>query len=332
MKPFKAAIVGCGRIASGFADDPLMRGDVFTHAEAYTRCADTTLSAVVDTDADRLDRCAERWSVPGRYQGVDEMLSSAQPDIVSVCTPDETHYAVLRSVLERGSSVKAVLCEKPLAMSERDAEELVDLARRNGVLVAVNFMRRFAANMRAVRDFIARDGIGRLQAVHGWYTKGVAHNGSHWFDLLRFLTGEVEWVQAFDVLHDTSADPSLDVTLGLRSGAVATLGALDAKSYSLFEMDILGSRGRLQLLDSCFEVRLFAARPSLRYSGYVELQPESRDFGDRRNLLLGAVNNVVSALKSGAPLSCTGEDGLAAVRLAAAACESARAGSRVKIG
>jgi hypothetical protein len=53
---YRAAVVGCGRIGSTLADDPLLAGDVMTHAEAYVVCPDTELVAVVDTDQRRAIR------------------------------------------------------------------------------------------------------------------------------------------------------------------------------------------------------------------------------------------------------------------------------------
>ena len=110
---FRAAVIGCGKIGSVFADDPLLAGDVYTHAEAYVRSPATELVAVCDRDADVAQRCGERWNVAS-FTDVAETLYSADPDIVSICTPDETHYAIARLAIE-AQSVRAILCEKPLA-------------------------------------------------------------------------------------------------------------------------------------------------------------------------------------------------------------------------
>lgn len=327
----RAAVVGCGKIGSGFADDPLLKGDVYTHAEAYARSPATDLVAVCDRDSAVAARCAERWGVEASFSEVGELLREAQPDIVSICTPDDTHFPIARTVIEQGESVLALLCEKPLATSLDDGEELLRLARDAGKLVVVAHVRRYAANLRALREFLGQGSIGAVRAAGGWYTNGVLHNGSHWFDLLRMLAGEVEWVEAADRFGEGGADPTLDVTLGLESGAVATLRGANAGSYGLFEMDLLTDRGRVAITDSGHRIRLFRAAASSRYSGYGELAEEPHGFGDQRNLMLRAVDDLAHALATGGPPLCTGEDGLAALRIGIAALKAAAKGRRTGI-
>jgi predicted dehydrogenase len=319
-------------IGSEFADDPLMTGDVFTHAEAYVRCPETTLVAVCDVDPHRLARCAERWGVEHRYHQIDELIEGEQPDIVSVCTPDSTHYEIVRVVLMNNHRVKAILCEKPMATELGEAEELMRLAGERGVILAIEYMRRYAANIRALKAFIAAGELGVVQAVSGYYSKGTLHNGTHWFDLLRFLVDEVDWVAALNTLGEDGPDPTLDVTLGLRGGAVATLRACDTRHFTLFEMDIVGTLGRVQLLDSGCRIVLSRVEPSPRYQGYFELQTVPRDFGDRRNLLLHAVEDLVGAMRNGHAPACGGADGLMALQIGSAAHRSAQTGQRVQLG
>jgi predicted dehydrogenase len=219
----RAAVIGCGKIGSGFADDPLLAGDVCTHADAYVRSPATELIAVCDANPEVAARCADRWGVAASYADVAEMVRGAEPDVVSICTPDDTHFEITRALIKDAPSVRAMLCEKPLATHLAQGEEVVRLARERGKVIAVGYVRRYADNMRGLRDFLGQESLGRVTAVTGWYTKGVLHNGTHWFDLLRMLAGEVAWVEAVDRLADGSGDPTLDVTLGLESGGVASL-------------------------------------------------------------------------------------------------------------
>jgi len=326
---YSAALIGCGKIGSEFADDPLMRGNVFTHAEAYTQCPDTKLVAVCDVEPDRLTHCGERWDVESRYSNVERLIETEEPDIVSVCTPDATHYEVMRAVLTSAHRVKAILCEKPMATEPEQAEELIQLARERGVILAVEYMRRYAANMRALRSFLVAGELGGVQAVSGWYTKGTLHNGTHWFDLLRFLVGEVEWVTALNALLEEGSDPTLDVMLGLRNGAVATLRASDAERFTMFEMDVIGTLGRAQIMDSGHLIQVSRVEPSSRYTGYLELHPVPNDFGNWRDLLLHAVEDLVGAIRNGHAPACTGLDGLTALQIGCAARRSAQTGERV---
>jgi predicted dehydrogenase len=329
--PYSAALIGCGKIGSRFADDPLMQGDVFSHAEAYSVCPDTVLVSIVDPDRDALDKCGERWSVPGRFSSVSEMLDVMNADIVSVATPTSSHYAVCAQLLSAPNPPRAILCEKPIAQALPEAERIVALAREKGVLLVVMHMRRYARNMRSLREFLRNGGIGELRNVAGWLTKGTMHNGTHWFDLLRYLVGEVQWVHGMDSLHEGGDDPTLDVAMGLENGMLATMRAAEHANFTICEMDIMGSRGRAQIVDSSYRVDISTAVPSPRYSGYVELMASSVDMGDRKDVMLHAVEDVVHCLDTGDEPQSSGEDGVAALRIALAAHQSGRTGEVVEL-
>jgi predicted dehydrogenase len=323
---YSAALIGCGKIGSEFADDPLMRGDIFSHAEAYEVCPNTDLVAVVDTDPGKLERCGERWKVNRRIKSVRELMDNVHPEIVSVATPTTTHFGILTQLLSGERLPMAILCEKPLAARLYEAQRVVSMAQERGVLLVVMHMRRYATNMQNLRRFLDEGGIGELRGVSGWLTKGTVHNGTHWFDLLRYLIGEVEWVSARNTLHEPGDDPTLDVTMGMQNGMLATMRAAEHENFTICEMDIMGSRGRAQIIDSSYQVCISTAMPSPRYKGYVELTPSNMKMGDRKDVMLHAVQDVVHCLETGAVPRSTGQDGVEALRIGRAAHESARRG------
>ena len=139
---YRAAVIGCGKIGSEFSDDPKVK-DIYTHIEAYRACPDTELVAVCDIDRKKLDSCGNKWSIQLRYTDYRKMIDEINPDIISICTPDPTHYPIIRSILE-SSDIKAVFAEKPLAGTVHEAEELVRVARQKQILLAVNYSRRYS--------------------------------------------------------------------------------------------------------------------------------------------------------------------------------------------
>src|SRR5438132_5288286 len=113
---YRTALIGCGKIASAFADDPgFASAGVCTHAQAYAACEQTQLVAVCDSDVAKLERCGRRWDVAARYRDAGRLLEEQHAEIVSVCTPDATHYELVRVAL-LAPGVQAVLAEKPLAL------------------------------------------------------------------------------------------------------------------------------------------------------------------------------------------------------------------------
>lgn len=323
---YRAAVIGCGKIGSELSVDPFLKGDVFTHAEAYTRCDKTELVALCDSDRLKLDAAAKLWGTPTTYLSAEDLMGKEKLDVVSICTPTATHGEVLLSVLDSQNPPRAILCEKPLGMTLAESEMMATLAAKKNVLLATVYMRRYANNFRALKKFLDEGGIGKLQTVTGIYIKGTFHNGTHWFDMLRYLCGEVEMVSGLDNLGETRDDPTLDVALRLTSGVFATLRAADHTAYTVFEMELFGTGGRVRIVDSGFEIEVYKPMPSERYAGYTELQRVPMDFGDRRNLMLHAVEDIVECLDTGKPPLCTASDGVEAARIADAATRSPNGG------
>jgi predicted dehydrogenase len=327
---FRAALVGCGKIGSEYADDPRVEG-IYSHAGAYIACPATRLVAVCDRDEGKLDRCGERWGVPGRYGEARQMLAEQTPEIVSVCTPDPTHYEMVRVALE-APATRAVLAEKPLALELKQARELVQLAAERSVLLVVNYSRRFAPSHVQLREYLHGGAIGAIQTVGGYYTKGTLHNGTHWFDLVRFLVGEVARVWGADIRKEGGDDPTLDAFLELDCGASAFVHGCASAAFTLFEMDLIGTRGRVRVTDSGHTVETYEVRESLFCPGLTDLGRTQGLPGGFRDVLLHAVEDVVRCLTEGGRPRCSGADGVAAIEIALAIRESARSGLVVCLG
>jgi len=326
---YRAALIGCGKIGTEFADDPRIKG-VYTHAGAYVACRKTELVAVCDTDPAKAARCGKRWEVPAVYTDVAHLLAEQSPDIVSICTPDATHADILLAILQT-TGVRAVLAEKPLALEVHQAENLVRLAQERDVLLAVNYSRRYSKGHSRIRQVIRSGGIGDIQKISGLYTKGVLHNGSHWFDLARWLIGEVRKVQGLNAGREPGADPTLDAWLMFDNGTTGFLQGCRAEAFSVFEMDIVGTQGRVRLVDSGHRIELFRVTESPYYSGYSSLHKSHEQDGVLDNTLLHAVEDLVSCLEQGGQPRCSGMDGLAALRIASAVVSSAQDGVQIDL-
>jgi predicted dehydrogenase len=256
--------------------------------------------------------------VPAAHADAAALLAHERPELVSVCTPDATHAELVALAL-RAPGVRAVLAEKPLAAGSAEARALTALARERGVVLAVNYTRRFTPAFRALRDELAAGALGELQHVTGVYVKGLRHNGTHWLDLLRFLAGDPVVVAAWDRLGEGGEDPSLDAELALPGGATARLAALDTRCFTAFEMDLFGTRGRVRVAESGHVLERFGLGDDPRHPGYRILRPESGGRSDAlRDVVLHAVRDVVRCVRDGGEPACDGEDGVAALELAEA--------------
>ena len=326
---YRAAIIGCGKIGSEFADDPRIK-DIYTHAGAYVHCPDTELVAVCDNEPEKSEICKERWNIPSNYTDYERMLSETEPDIVSVCTPDQTHFQIIHKILTI-SKVKAIFSEKPLALTVNEAENLVNLAEKSGVLLAVNYSRRYAEKFYELKNYLHSNAFGEIQTINGYYTKGTMHNGTHWFDLARFLIGEFSRVKGFDNRKETNDDPTYDAYVEFKNGTNAYLHACDTTKFSIFEMDILGSNGRVYIKDSGHVVEIYCVKDSPYYSGYTSLHLSDTFTGVMKDNLLHAVEDIIQCLKTGKKPRCSGSDGVAAIKIADAICSSVNSGNFVEL-
>jgi predicted dehydrogenase len=334
--PWRAAVIGCGRIGCGFDDDP-NRTQVSTHAGAYARTPGVSLVALADLDQAKLDTYGRKFGAAGCYRDYRTLLRDERPDVVSVCTWSGTHAAVVGDAVEAG--VKAVFCEKPMADRAADARAMNALCASRGVVLLVNHKRRFSAFHQAVANFLRSARIGVIQQATVYYVSGVANTGSHLFDLLRLYFGEVSWIETRPS-HRRSPladDPNVDGILWFERGFPVLLQACDTASYYVLEIVILGTEGRLRINTGTHEaVEWEEARPSVYASEYRDLVPAAPPIPPveaRPEIMLAGVSHLIACLEHKAMPLCSGLDGLRAVEMfEAVKASAARDGERIVPG
>lgn len=322
---YKVGVVGCGRIASIFDDDP-KREYIASHIGAYQHVKDTEIVAVCDINEDRLKKCQERWGIQQRYIDYKEMLTKERVDILSVCTPPESHYQIVREAI-KDKNIKAIFCEKPIADTVKDAEKMVKLCREKNIILQIGHQRRFDELHRELRESICKKNMGEVQQANFYYTAGINNTGSHMVDLLRFFFGGVSWAEAFFSKSPSrkDSDPNLDGILKFKDGLLVTFQACDAKKYLVFELNCFLEKARFVLKDSGFSLDFYEAKESKNFSGYKELYKMSSSFAVKykRNFMVNAVNHLVECIKSGKNSLSSGEDGLADLKIINAVLRSA---------
>ena len=146
---FRWGVVGTGRIAGRFAD-------------AMADVADGTIVAVASREIQRADAYADRYGVPKRSAGRDDLLADPDVDVVYVATPHAMHEADTVAALDAG---KHVLCEKAFALDARAARRMVDAARHADRFLMEAMWSRFLPAYRLLDDLLAGDAIGTPRLV-----------------------------------------------------------------------------------------------------------------------------------------------------------------------
>jgi len=291
-------------------EDPL-RQEIWTHAGAYSASDNFDLVAAADPLPEKSKQLTERYGGKA-YTSSKEMLADISPEVVSICTPASDHYQdIMMSAAIAG--VKAIFCEKPLAATAAEAEEIIEVCSRQKILLLLNHPRRWDDNYLVPARMIRDGRIGDVKVVNVLYSNKLLDTGTHLFDTLRLLIGEIDWVAG--ELHDDSPEPFASGYLHFACGATGSIGAVGCREDLIFEFDIVGSEGRIRLLDNGTRMELYQWQESKNYTGYRELAPETVPVCYPQQRMLDAVANLASALDENAKLACRGEDGLAALKL-----------------
>jgi predicted dehydrogenase len=276
-----------------------------------------------DDNPERLRAAQADWEVERGFSSVEALLEKTRPEVVSLCTPDGTHGRLLHTILE-APSVRAILAEKPLALLVSEAESVGRLAAQRGIVLAVNYVRRYAPGHQQLRQWLMSGAIGRIEALHGYYVRGVKHNGTHWLDLARMLCGEIVSAQGNGDVDLWADDPTIDVSVEFEDGFPGRLTGLARATYTLFEMDIVGTSGRVRLVEAGDRFDITTVGPSPRFPGFKELIPGRGPSGGLADLLMHAVSDLLECVETGRVPACTAEDAIRALTLADEALASAR--------
>jgi predicted dehydrogenase len=190
----RVAILGAGMI-----------GDVHRRAAVL---AGAQILGVMASTPERSRQVAEEWGVEQAYGSIEEVAES-KAEIVHICTPNASHVGYAVALMEAG---KHVLCEKPLGISLADAQHAAEVAKDTGVINTIPFAYRFHPMAREMRARVQAEEFGALNLMHGSYLQDWLLNpkatswrvdpkaggpsrafgdiGSHWCDLLEWVTGD----------------------------------------------------------------------------------------------------------------------------------------------
>lgn len=296
------------------------------------------LVGIADTDEHALQRAVRRFSVVG-FDDYRQMVEWMHPELVVVAVPTCLHFEIVRFLLEAGVHV---LVEKPIAETVDQAETLVKLARRQGVKFAVGHVERFNPAISFVKRRLLQGELGRIFLISarrlGPFPSRVGDVGvildlaTHDIDVMRYLLdAEIEHVYAATQQHLHQHHE--DLLFGMLHFANGTLGALDINWLTptkLRELSLTGEKGMYTVnyltQDVFWHTNDYSPTSWHALSSFTGVSEGTmtRFRIQKAEPLQREYEDMVAAICEDRLPMVSGEDGLAALRVAHHLCQAAR--------
>lgn len=334
----KFAVVGAGTFGA-------------RHVQAYDRNPEVELVGICDLDRQRAEQIAATCahSVPV-FDDLDEMLSIPGLQAVSIVTPDHLHVASAVRVANAG---KHLLVEKPLATTVADAQQIVDAAEANGVMLMVDFHNRVNPPFVAAYDAVRDGRVGRVEYVYARLSNTIrvassirwaSNSSSLWF-LASHMVDIAQWVVGERVVNVTAravggvleergiSTPDVFVVVAeFASGAIGVFEHAwilpdSHPTAKDLKFEVLGSSGAVYIDGSHNRVVEVYGPADVRYPDLMAPPTGAHLTG----FIMDAITYFVDAVAGRRPVLATGAEGVQVTAVLCAALESIESSRTVRV-
>ena len=336
----RIAIVGCGRISKNHFDAIVAHGE------------ELELVAVCDTDPSVLEAHRKKYAVP-IYLYLREMLKNEELDLVVLCTPSGLHARQAELAAEHGVNV---ITEKPMATRWHDGVRMVKACDDAGVWLFVVKQNRQNSTLKLLKNAIEKARFGRIYMVNinvfwtrpqeyydtakwrgTWEFDGGAfmNQASHYVDLLDWLIGPIESVQAYTatLARNIEVEDTGVVSVKWRSGALGSLNVSMLTYPKNLEgsITILGEKGTVRIGGQAVN--------EIQHWEFLEADSEDADVKNA-NYKISSVygsghllyyKNVVDVMRGNTEPETDGREGLRSLEVLIATYLSAKDGERISL-
>lgn len=313
MSRINVAVLGCGFWGKN-------------HARVFSESSVCNLVAVVDMDRERARSIAEKHHV-NWYTDISELLRKEDVEFVSICTPTTTHAQLAIQAIKAG---KHVLAEKPMTNTVKEAEELVQAAKKNNVKLVVGFIERFNPAVQKAKEMIDAGDIGKIvlassKRVSRWPERigdvGVVKDlAIHDIDLISYILGsEVEQVYAIagSLMH--KLEDYANIILSYKDGKNATIESNWLTPRKIRRLTVTGTEGIVQVEYITQKVTLENQKGSYT------------PFFNQQEPLKIELEHFINSIQKGETPEPSGQNGIKALRICEAALASAQTHQPVKL-
>ena len=313
IKKVKWGAAGCGRFTE------------LSFIPALEFLRKSTINSVYSRAASRAKQIADKYGIPKHFNNYDEFLKS-DINAVYIGSVNSDHYEQVIKAAEAG---KNILCEKPLAMTSAQAEEMVKMCEQNNVHLAVNYVHRFHPLVVKAKEILDSQMLGKLTSVNLNFNIDIPPSnnfrfdprlsgggalrdlGTHTIDLMRFFGGEIESINGVidNVFYKSDVEDFAAAILKFKNSGYGTFCVSFSNKKGFNRIEILGHKGGVSI-DNLIGKKNVSSKLTILLEG--EAKKAFRKRGNKVIYLLRSVQN--SFLKNEKP-KVTGLDGYINMKL-----------------
>lgn len=284
----------------------------------------TRIVAVYSHSFNRSKEVAGIFSIKEYFDNYEEFLKS-DFDAVYITSANQYHY---EQVIAAARAGKHIICEKPLALNSKEAEEMVKVCEENNVKFSVGYLQRFHPLTKKAKEFLDKGLIGQPVLINvsqsfdyppnqnfryqKEYGGGALRDvGTHCIDFLRYFGGEIESIQGYvnNVIYKSEVDDFAIGTCKFRNGGLGNFYASFCIGKPLNRIELIGYKGTIVIENLIGKKSDFAKLTIQR------VDETKKAFRMKANKIVNLVKNFQKSVLSNDPLLVTGFDGLINLKL-----------------
>jgi predicted dehydrogenase len=324
IKKINWGIAGCGRYAE------------HTFIPTLTFLRKSVLRSLYSHKISRAKELAEKSGAAGYFDNYDKFLKS-DINSVFISSVNADHYEQVIKAAEAG---KNILCEKPLALSSKQAAEMVEACKKNNVFLAVNYIHRFHPHVNKAKELINNQTIGKLVSItlnfnidfppgnNFRFNKALSGGGAlrdlgtHMIDLLRFIGGNIKEINGYldNIVYQSEVEDFAVGIVKFEKGGYGIFNVSYNNRNAFNRIEILGDKGAISI-EKLIGVKTLPSKLTIQLEGEAK-----KSFRKRGNKLLYLLRSVQKSFLKGETPLITGEDGLINLQLMEQLEEKCRTG------
>lgn len=312
-RKLKWGIAGCGNFAENY------------FLPALQLVQRSKLVSVYSHELSRAKSIASKFGTMNAFDDFNSFLASGI-DAVYVSSVNADHYW---QVIESAKAHKNILCERPMALDSKQAEEMINVCKENNVVLMVDHLHRFHPHVQKAKELIEKQMLGKIVSISASYNIDLApdHNfrfkkelsgggvlrdlGSQMIDMLRYFGGSITEVKAFmdNVVYKSDVEDFSSAIVKFEKNGYGQFNISYNTKKAFNRIEILGYNGSIAIEN-------FLGKKSTSTKLIIDLQGEARKvFRKRSNRMVLMIRSVQKTFSKKNPPVVTGEDDLINLRI-----------------